>query len=262
MEQGRLYHYTDLQTLALILKNQTIRFSSLTKLDDPQERETADVPNFGQSIFVSCWTQSKTESIPMWNMYSSLENGVRISLPYNPFESPAMPFASKPGIPMVCCADDGRFEVKKLFPGESMACIGTLSAFPINYTDNDNLLKPTMRNDKLGRLYLNRTAIGRNKNPHWEFQKEFRYLIDVTNQIQFKTDDPGKEIVEHVERIKAGTPLGLPNFIDLSINPAALEQLEVALSPKMTLGNRLLAAHLLVHYPFASLIPSELEGRL
>ena len=59
MAQGRLYHYTDLQTLALILNNQTIRFSPLTRLDDPQEKETADVPNFGQSIFVSCWTQSK-----------------------------------------------------------------------------------------------------------------------------------------------------------------------------------------------------------
>lgn len=50
MEQGRLCHYTDLQTLALILKNQTIRFSPLTKLDDPQERETADVPNFCQLL--------------------------------------------------------------------------------------------------------------------------------------------------------------------------------------------------------------------
>lgn len=142
-----------------------------------------------------------------------------------------MPSTNKPGIPMVCRAHDGRFEVKKLFPGESMACIGALSAFPINYTDNDNMLKPTMRNDELGRLYLDRTAIGRYKNPHWEFQQEFRYLIDATNWIEFKTDDPGKEVVEHVERIKAGASLGLPNFIGLSINPAALEQLEIAFSP-------------------------------
>lgn len=262
MAQGRLYHYTDLQTLALILNNQTIRFSPLTRLDDPQEKETAGVPNFGQSIFVSCWTQSKTESIPMWDMYSSLENGVRISLPHDPFESPATPSASKPGIPVVCGAHNGRFEVKRLFPGKSMACVGTISAFPISYTDNNDLLKPTMRNDELGRLYLDRTAIGRYKNPHWEFQQEFRYLIDATNWIEFKTDDPGKEVIEHAERIREGAPLDLPNFIDLSINPTALEQLEVALSPKMTLGNRLLAAHLLAHYPFASLIPSELEGRL
>lgn len=37
-----LFHYTDLQSLALILSNKTIRFTRLDKLDDPQERRTAD----------------------------------------------------------------------------------------------------------------------------------------------------------------------------------------------------------------------------
>lgn len=38
-----LYHYTNIETLALILRNQTIRFNSLDKMDDLQEQQTADI---------------------------------------------------------------------------------------------------------------------------------------------------------------------------------------------------------------------------
>jgi len=48
-----LYHYTSLETLALILKNRTIRFNSLDKMDDLQEKETADIKNIGQFFYIS-----------------------------------------------------------------------------------------------------------------------------------------------------------------------------------------------------------------
>lgn len=35
-----LYHYTSIETLALILKNRTIRFNNLQNVDDPEEAET------------------------------------------------------------------------------------------------------------------------------------------------------------------------------------------------------------------------------
>lgn len=75
-----LYHYTNIETLALILKNRTIRFNSLDKMDDLQEQQTADIENIGQFCYISSWTEDDTESIPMWNMYASLDLGVRIKL--------------------------------------------------------------------------------------------------------------------------------------------------------------------------------------
>ena len=33
-----LYHYTNIETLALILKNRTIRFNSLDRMDDLQKK--------------------------------------------------------------------------------------------------------------------------------------------------------------------------------------------------------------------------------
>ena len=81
-----LYHYTNIETLALILKNRTIRFNSLNNMDDLQEQETADLKNIGQFCYISSWTDDESESIPMWNMYASLNLGVRIKLRKNPFK--------------------------------------------------------------------------------------------------------------------------------------------------------------------------------
>ena len=81
-----LYHYTSIETLELILKHKTIRFNSLDKMDDLQEQETADLKNIGQFCYISSWTDDPTESIPMWNMYASLNRGVRIRIRKNPFK--------------------------------------------------------------------------------------------------------------------------------------------------------------------------------
>lgn len=38
----RIFHYTSIETLALILKNRTIRFSRLDKVDDPEEYDITE----------------------------------------------------------------------------------------------------------------------------------------------------------------------------------------------------------------------------
>ena len=75
-----LYHYTNIETLALILANHTFRLTSLDQMDDLQEKEAFDLKNAGQFCYVSSWTDDETENIPMWKMYSSLNAGVRIKL--------------------------------------------------------------------------------------------------------------------------------------------------------------------------------------
>ena len=43
-----LYHYTSLDTLALILHNRTICFNNLLYVDDSEEAETDDMGKFGR----------------------------------------------------------------------------------------------------------------------------------------------------------------------------------------------------------------------
>ena len=58
-----LYHYTNIETLALILSNHTFRFRSLDQMDDLQEKETSDLKNVGQFCFISSWTDDSTERV-------------------------------------------------------------------------------------------------------------------------------------------------------------------------------------------------------
>ena len=84
----KIHHYTNIETLALILKNRTIRFNRLDRVDDLEEgRAECSGIKLGQYIFVSCWTEEAEESIPLWRMYTEKGTGVRISLTKEMFKT-------------------------------------------------------------------------------------------------------------------------------------------------------------------------------
>ena len=58
-----IHHYTNIDVLALILKNRTLRFNRLDQVDDPEESNfVSNGVNIGLYAFVSCWTEAKEES--------------------------------------------------------------------------------------------------------------------------------------------------------------------------------------------------------
>lgn len=82
-----LFHYTSVDVLELILKNRTIRFNPLYKMDDQQEQYSAHGSAQGSHYFISSWTAEEAEIPNMWRDYCKPkpENGVRLRLPVNPF---------------------------------------------------------------------------------------------------------------------------------------------------------------------------------
>src|SRR5690554_452828 len=78
--ENKIHHYTTINTLALILKTQKIRFTRLDKVDDISESKIYKKYNLSKFLFVSCWTKQEEESIPQWHMYTDRMKGVRISL--------------------------------------------------------------------------------------------------------------------------------------------------------------------------------------
>ena len=84
----RIYHYTNIETLALILKNKTIRFNRLDQVDDLEEGQSeCSGIKIGQYLFVSCWTEDSEESIPLWRMYTDKGVGVRIGIEKDMFKT-------------------------------------------------------------------------------------------------------------------------------------------------------------------------------
>jgi hypothetical protein len=137
-----LYHYTSLDTLALILANKTICFSSLLNVDDIDEAETSDLGSFGKYVYVSCWTDEAEESIAMWQMYTPNMHGIRIQLPAFPFKK----HYSKAG--ELCFKEDVStyIDFKKLYDENLASIVPDLPKLkPVTYTKDESLLKPTVR---------------------------------------------------------------------------------------------------------------------
>ena len=269
----KLYHYTNLESLALILRNQTIRFMPLSSMDDPQENISKDIANLGRFFFASCWTDDEEESIPMWKMYASLESGVRISLPKYPFKRhPATreSLASASGFPIENVSVEG--ERSTTIPAEDLAR-GIFTPFvvshegmlrKIEYTSDINRLEPEIASVVDNIMTLSFADFGQVKNEKWQFQHEWRYLAPIFPFNLF--EDPSTFLLRFskmAQDLIDGTLIPPCLHYDFYLDENALKEIEITPSPRMHTGNRALLEMLLERYNLSSSIrESELEGLL
>ena len=269
-----LYHYTSVDSLALILKNKTIRLNPLDKMDDLQEQKTADVENLGKFVFVSSWTDDPTESIPMWKLYTNSTAGVRIKLRENPFAwhgTLAKDVAAKTGMQLTPDSDpEGKLPT--FLDLSEMMAKGYMSAQAYNgkilekvqYTDDLSKLEPTVVKIDDGKVHLNIGNLGRYKNKHWEFQNEWRYIMTFMS-MNFKV---GVEMMSQmfsmsVTKMTQGKEPPPFRYYDLDIDPKCFEEMEITCSPQMTYGNRVILETLVKKYkPSAKIVESKLLGKI
>lgn len=246
-QPDKLYRYTTLSNLALILKNKSIRLSSLNDLDDTLECASRDGGNHGQNIFVSCWTETLEESIPFWKMYTPKMIGVRISLP-KPFlktappqlieferkkidiSKPYLPFLSKPG---------------------DLSQLSLLSSefVKVEYTDNEEKLKPlVLIVNEPNHTRCEYEEMGRYKRLNWNFQEEWRFRIIILNDILDKELDKIPSIQK--------------NFF-LEIDEEAFSKMEIILGPNSNEGDfEIVSALTKVYNPYAKISFSKLRGEI
>ena len=223
MQPAFLYHYTTIPTLALILKNQTIRFKSLRCVDDLQEMMSAEEKEYGKYCFVSCWTYEDKESIPMWKMYSDSMKGVRIGLPTLPFQK----FDDGVG---------GKTFVQPPFDREDY-CV--FPAFPemffsdVKYSDEpaDLFIKVE---DSDGISFNPKSFSCKSK--HWEFQKESRYKLFILPPIPKKENGIRINMQDYLKEIRMCPDLKIDHF-DLSIKPDLFKQIEIITGPAIRPGS-------------------------
>jgi len=261
-----LYHYTNVETLALILKNRTIRFNSLDKVDDPQEQKTADIKNAGQFCYVSCWTDDATESIPMWNMYSGLASGVRIRLRKNPFKWHELteqehqqytwlePY-TKTMIPFPQMVQKEVYS----FPEEDGSML-----YKVDYSDEEKKLSPNMLYSDEIFDYLDFYVLGKCKSTYWAFQNEWRYILYASSvPIHQDTQQGVEAILKERQRVIDGVAKQpFPEYY-MDIADDAFADMEITLSPRISAGNKLIAETLMRTYnPSAGIRDSDLLGKL
>lgn len=273
-ETEYLYHYTSVDSLALILKNRTIRLNSLDKMDDLQEQKTSDINNFGKFFFVSSWTSDSTESIPMWKMYTNPQSGVRIKLRKNPFKrTPTIgsDFMAILGIPPIDEASKNfkqdtflnLAEVMKLGVYCTQAWNGDI-LHEVIYTSDKNLLEPQVVSSDGDKIGISFSELGRYKNEHWRFQKEWRYLMSFLPMNFYESPEKMyKDFNITASKIISGTATLPISYYDLTIDDNCFNEMEITPSPQMSTGYRVLLDDLMEKYnPNAKLSESELLGLL
>ena len=173
-----LYHYTNLESLAMILKSQTIKLNPLTVMDDSQECMTKDVMDFGKYIFISSWIDEKRESIAMGKMYSNLYNGVRIKLRYNPFVQYNITKNDFESVfPQVKIkGTDANFIISfDEFINSKYFLINYLHDQVVErvvYSDDKADIYPQILNSTMNGTRIEYSILGKYKNTYWEFQNE------------------------------------------------------------------------------------------
>lgn len=267
-----LYHYTNIESLALILKNRTIRFNSLDKMDDLQEQETGDIKNAGQFCYVSSWTEDDIESIPMWNLYSSLDAGVRIKLRKFPFKEYENTIEALSAVTKTSVATSDGNSIKSIIPLTEILSKGFFSPqamgkqdailFKVEYTQDAEKLYPKLHSNKGEDSSLAFGKLGKFKNVYWSFQKEWRYILYF---LPMNINQSPQNIFKNLQLMANRLFLGLekqpfPHY-DMFIDDEAFFDMEITLSPKISMGNRTIVENLIDKYnPQAIIKDSTLLG--
>ena len=272
-----LYHYTTISSLALILKNKTLRLNSLEQMDDLQEIKSMDIQNFGKFIYVSAWTDKKEEIIPMWKMYTKPQFGVRIGLPKNPFQiidSKTNEFRDPTDNEIRIIQNEKNEGIYPIIRMEDMlhknCIISNISLgqqlIKIDYTMNIEKLEPQVLTIDMNNMSFNAnlSKLGCVKNNYWKFQQEWRYIIRaIPFSIINSFENYEAEMMKFQRNIIKGQAEKPFPYIDLQLSVRDLERMQIITAPDMPESNKILVESLVGKYnPKAQIISSKLEGLL
>lgn len=261
-----LYHYTSLETLALILKNRTICFNNLLYVDDIEEAETEDMGKFGRYVYVSCWTDDSEESIPLWHMYTPNMHGVRIRMQHFPFKK----YSFKKGEYFLSEDVISYINLTKIYEENKASIVSDQPHLEkVEYTDDKEKLFPKIKTESFHRaveLYLAANSmsdikannlnftysfkdLGKYKRKNWEFQKEWRYIITLSPMGLQEANPPSfakqQEQIRRIENLSLEPPY---KQIFLDIDSDALKDIEIVFGPKMSEAEKIMAKTLIKEY--------------
>lgn len=243
----RLFQYTSLGVLSLILQNRTIRFNSLENLDDLEESSLQFCDNNPPVTYVSCWTNIVKESIPMWKLYTQMTDGIRIELPIGPFKDSraqngnyglgSYDYHAAKWIPVL---PQSRVDPELVY---------MVQPYSLNHPNrviyrDDLTAAEIVASEDSGQnaVVTHNGAIARFKRSHWDFQQEFRYIVIL-------------------QRARNNIPL--KPYYDADLDDAAISNMRIVVSPMFSDSNYLLLDALLKKYDYG-IKPSDsaLKGKI
>lgn len=253
-----LYHYTSIETLALILSKRKIRFNCLSFVDDPDESKASDIEDIGRFCVVSCWTADEEESIPMWQMYTPNSKGVRLKMRRYPFKEYPVTmngFWKKLDNNEIDDKTDNYLnhyksyidEIKIAKENRAFVIPPAPELIQIIYSNEKEMIYPQILFENNSRFEI--SNIGQYKRECWEFQAEWRYRIIFT---PFNASEVGKE--EGFENIKYSKNIPYREYY-LELSDDALDGAEVVMGPKTSEGEMIIVESLVEKFRGKYIVP-------
>ncbi|MGE9752820.1 DUF2971 domain-containing protein [Bacillus inaquosorum] len=250
-----LYHYTSIETFALILKNNTLRFNRLDKVNDVNEAISFNFPYANTAVFTSSWTSHKDESIPMWRLYTQNMDGVRIKLPVNMFKGRKNPHVFEKGGSRI--QHDEAVTIKRKKLEYKFHTSGIQGPNKIHYTNDKELLQKEVLCNQEGYISTSLYDLGMFKQKCWEYEQEWRFKILAFFE-EFNL--PNDEFTNKVLDLKT-YPI-MNTFIDVPLESGIFNEAELILGPKTTQGQYIILESLVEKYsPNAKIRRSRLQLR-
>lgn len=179
----RLYHYTSVDSLLMILKNGTLRFNNLTTMDDPEEAKSQDSYNAGRWVFTSSWTTLR-DNKKMFQKYGLSGNGVCVSLPEYPFYTTlGNPFQRNKQFMNSAFVDPFDFTkgIETYIEKYNLVFYPSkVEQIDVKYTGDESLLYPQISNRTINGMSYFDDQLGIYKDLKWEYQNEIRYRLRPT----------------------------------------------------------------------------------
>lgn len=134
--------------------------------------------------------------------------------------------------------------------------------YKVEYTQDNEKLYPKIYSKNGEHVSLAFGSLGTYKNIHWSFQKEWRYILWLFPMDINKNSD---NLLLNVQLMTSKMLLGLEKqpfpIYDMVIDDEAFFDMEITLSPKISMGNRTIVENLIEKYnPQAIIKDSTLLG--
>lgn len=259
----KIYHYTTIETLALIIKSRAIRFNRLDCVDDLEESLYGSGNmniKLSQYEFVSCWTKDKEENLALWKMYTN-NKGVRICMDDDFLVTHDVTPKFKSFLSSAIQIGDDYFVSS--FMNEA-------KLFDVIYT-NDYKEKINALITKEGNnIQIDTGHLGLYKSERWKFQNESRFKIIVMpkNNKFVNVSDKASDfdilfnmMSSLVPSMSSQSPIKIKH-IDVGIKEEKLNEIEVMMGPETTDAERFIVEMLLSKFENSSIKDSYFKGKI
>ncbi len=240
----KLYHYTTINNLALILKSQSLNFGRLDLVNDKREGMASDIGSFGQYIFISCWTETIEENLVLWNMYTPKMRGVRIELPLPIFAN----YKINNKYDSIIHQDDTLDEEKKIFIVPHLEPI-----YKVCYTDDEKELNPIVKTKFGNFLGYDLKKVGTCKKKIWSIENEWRFRLNILPL----EEDKYTNLLNFADLVEAKIPPPINGYL-VKINKDSFNKMKVRVGPKLEHGDKEIIESLISMYNPTAIIQESL----